>query len=71
MTRCADPTRPAPRTVTPPTSAEQCLAAQRIINTLPRHDLTMGEALAVLAVALESVGVLDQPRTPGRPASAG
>jgi hypothetical protein len=42
----------------PLTSAEQLLAAQRIIDATPRHGLTMGEALAVLAAALEAARVI-------------
>lgn len=41
-----------------PDSAHQLLAAQRIIDALPEHHLTIGEGLSILAVALDTLGVL-------------
>jgi hypothetical protein len=56
-------TTPHPRIVAVemPNSGHQLLAAQQIIDALPGHNLTIGEGLAILTVALDSLGVIDHP----------
>lgn len=54
-------TAPHPRlaAVELPNSGGQLLAAQQIIDGLPDLDLSIGDGLAILAVALDVLGVLD------------
>lgn len=45
---------------------DQVAAAERIIDALPEHGLTVGEGLSILAVALDTLGALDpQPPVEG------
>ena len=59
MSPTATADRPRLAAVHVPSSTEQLLAAQRIIDALPEHGLTVGEGLSILAVALEAIGVLE------------
>lgn len=54
-------TAPHPRlaAVELPNSGGQLLAAQQIVDGLPQYDLSLGDGLAILAVALNTLGVLD------------